>query len=464
MSELDFLKLEGLSQTLVLGKRSAFHHLPLRLVITDRYELANALRPYARPRGAELPRLKSFVRRISPNRKPLETDDVARHFAAALLSAGYCALKLQRDVGGELPVELASDIRPIEATNIHNARPEDKYARVLELVPQHLPGEMRGAFAELVSPAAIGTTVGVLVLWAGSHALGVGFAIDVLLLAIGFAMVGWSIFGAVGDVIDFFKIMGTARNDADLNQAAQKLAGAIAALGVGAFIALLTRGAGRIAAAKKASVPRKSGGGGAPASDAQIAKYKSKTEDSKPKKKPAKRTGSVQISKSSNRVSIEVDPKTGRPQSVEATIKEDFGSSKRADGATKIGKLGNVDDDGGHLIAHRFMGDTIDEGIVPQHYKLNRGAWKKMENEWADWVAYGRSRGRATEIHVNIDIDPPGAVRPEHFYGNYKVYETLPDGSKKLVYKSPIDMANDADSTFDRVYFETDADGLMHRK
>ncbi len=262
MSKLDSLTLDGLSHFIVLGKRSGFRRVPQHLLITDRYELANALRPFTDVRASDLPRLRLFYRRISQSQKLPETGEFAGHLALALLAAGYCAAKVQKDVGGELPIEAVRDIKPLEAAGVLTASPEDKYARVLEMVPQYLPGEMKGAFANLVTPEAIGTTVAILVLWAGSHALGVGFAIDVLLLAIGFAMAGWSIFAAVGDVIEFFEIMNTARSDADLNRAAKKLAGAIAALGVGTFIALLTRGAGRIAAAKKASVARKPKGGG----------------------------------------------------------------------------------------------------------------------------------------------------------------------------------------------------------
>ncbi|WP_282606546.1 HNH/ENDO VII family nuclease [Pelagibius sp. Alg239-R121] len=285
MSQFDSLQLSGLSHTIVLGKRSDFAGLPQRVKILDRSELANTLRSFTSPNSADLPRLMQFYRRISLSPQMPEGRDIADLLAAALLASGYCGIKIRKGVEGpSLPVERAGEIKPIGATSFPSASSEDKYGRVLEMVPQYLPGEMKGAFAELVTPEAIGMTVAILVVWAGSHAVGVGFAIDVLLLAIGFAMVGWSIFGAVGDVLEFFEIMENARGDADLNRAARKLASAIAALGVGTFIALLTRGAGRITAARKANVPRKSSGSSAAASDSQIAKYKPKTEDSKPRK------------------------------------------------------------------------------------------------------------------------------------------------------------------------------------
>lgn len=296
MSKLDSLTLDGLSHFIVLGKRSGFRRVPQHLLITDRYELANALRPFTDVRASDLPRLRLLYRRISQSQKLPETGEFAGHLASALLAAGYCAAKVQKDVGGALPIVAVRDIKPLEAAGVLTASPEDKYARVLEMVPQYLPGEMKGAFANLVTPEAIGTTVAILVLWAGSHALGVGFAIDVLLLAIGFAMAGWSIFAAVGDVIEFFEIMNTARSDADLNRAAKKLAGAIAALGVGTFIALLTRGAGRIAAAKKASVARKSKGGGGASDSRQVPQSAlPKTEATQRQKKRTKKRDEPEV-------------------------------------------------------------------------------------------------------------------------------------------------------------------------
>lgn len=328
MSQYDSLRLDGATHIIVLGKRSDFAGLPRHFVIVERSELANTLRPFSSPKAADLPRLKQFYLRVSLSKQLPQADDFAGHFAAALLAAGYCAVRVKKDQGGpSLPVALARDIKPIDAQSFHGASPEDKYARVLEMVPQHLPGEMKGAFAELVSPAAIGTTVAILVVWAGSHAIGVGFAIDVLLLAIGFAMVGWSIFSAVGDVIEFFEIMESARNEADLNRAAQKLAGAIAALGVGTFIAILTRGAGRIAAARKGSVARKSGGsgGGAAASEAEIAKYRPKTEDSAPRKKRNKEN-SVADRSESQEAKAAPGSNWGVPESIKEKLPRDWES------------------------------------------------------------------------------------------------------------------------------------------
>ncbi|WP_165798189.1 DNA/RNA non-specific endonuclease [Tritonibacter scottomollicae] len=112
---------------------------------------------------------------------------------------------------------------------------------------------------------------------------------------------------------------------------------------------------------------------------------------------------------------ISHDPATGRPTRAAGTIRQDFGSTKRGDNATAIGKLGDDGDQGGHLAAHRFFGDTPDEGIAPQAGNLNLGAWKTMEYEWANWTKMGY------EVDFKIDTYSPGADRPDRFISTYRV-------------------------------------------
>ena len=123
------------------------------------------------------------------------------------------------------------------------------------------------------------------------------------------------------------------------------------------------------------------------------------------------------ITRGSNTNEIEYDAKTGRPTRAKGVLKEDFGSTKRGDNATQIGKRGDPGDQGGHLVGHRFMGDTPDEGIVPQAGNLNQGAWKTMENEWADWIKKGY------QVEYDIKVIPPGAVRPDKFDVKYKIVD-----------------------------------------
>lgn len=190
-----------------------------------------------------------------------------------------------------------------------------------------------------------------------------------------------------------------------------------------------------------------------------------KLDDTARRGTPIPATSSTTYVRGRNSAAIEVDADTGRPISGKATIRDDFGSTKRGDDATEIGReFGRDGDHGGHIFAHRFFGDVPREGIVPQAGNLNTSAWKTMENEWADWIAYGKANNKKVEIEVNVDIDPPGAVRPDHFYGDYTVYEVNADGTRSVLRTQPIDMANEPGETFDRVYFRTDPDGTMYQK
>ena len=166
-----------------------------------------------------------------------------------------------------------------------------------------------------------------------------------------------------------------------------------------------------------------------------------------------------------NRATLTVDPRTNRPISIEATLHDDAGGHTRGDNATEVGNThGTAGDDGGHLVAHRFMSDTIDQGIVPQAANLNRGAWKTMENEIAGWIAYGRSRGSQIEITMRVRVDPPGQARPDRFEGGFTVVEVMPDGTRHVRREATIDMANTPGQTFDRVYFDTDPSGRMSER
>lgn len=145
-----------------------------------------------------------------------------------------------------------------------------------------------------------------------------------------------------------------------------------------------------------------------------------------------------------NENNITYDTATGRPTRAQGVIREDFGGMPRGDNATDIGRMGNPGDDGGHLAGHRFFGDTPDQGIVPQASNLNRGAWKTMENEWADWIKKGYN------VEYDIKVIPPGAVRPDKFDVVYKVVDPN-TGEVKDIRKAR--MKNRPGEKFERVKY-----------
>lgn len=158
-----------------------------------------------------------------------------------------------------------------------------------------------------------------------------------------------------------------------------------------------------------------------------------------------------------NNAIYEVDPDTGRPVAATATLREDFGSRTGGDNATEIGHIGGEGHDGGHLIAHRFMGDTVDGGIAPQVRNLNRGAWSTMENEWGQWLTkYKPQSGRHVEIDVRIDVDPPGADVPDGFDVEYKVFEADANGNRVEIHNDAQYFDNADGTEFERIYFRSD--------
>ncbi|SDZ06522.1 DNA/RNA non-specific endonuclease, partial [Thermoactinomyces sp. DSM 45892] len=76
------------------------------------------------------------------------------------------------------------------------------------------------------------------------------------------------------------------------------------------------------------------------------------------------------------------------------------------------------DDQGGHLIAHVFKGSGLSDNLVPMNGNLNKGAWKRMENQW------GRSLKNGEKVKVDIKVNYEGtSQRPSSFDVRYKIGE-----------------------------------------
>lgn len=77
-------------------------------------------------------------------------------------------------------------------------------------------------------------------------------------------------------------------------------------------------------------------------------------------------------------------------------------------------------DDGGHLIGSRFAGSGSYENLDAQSRDLNRGEYKKMENEWAKSLENGE------RVYVDVNTyKSNGSDRPDAFMG----YSITEDGS-----------------------------------
>ncbi|MEI2264979.1 DNA/RNA non-specific endonuclease [Erwinia sp. CGal63] len=105
----------------------------------------------------------------------------------------------------------------------------------------------------------------------------------------------------------------------------------------------------------------------------------------------------------------------GRTESVESSLawsKNDRNTYQQC----KAGKCGVVGDEGGHLIASIFNGPGEKLNLVPMDGNLNKGAWKKMENTWANALKDGK------KVDVKIEPSYSGSnVRPDSFSVTYRI-------------------------------------------
>lgn len=82
----------------------------------------------------------------------------------------------------------------------------------------------------------------------------------------------------------------------------------------------------------------------------------------------------------------------------------------------KAGKCGNPGDEGGHLIASIFNGPGEKLNLVPMDGNLNKGAWKQMENTWANALKDGN------KVDVNIQpIYSGNNTRPDRVIVKYSI-------------------------------------------
>jgi len=117
-----------------------------------------------------------------------------------------------------------------------------------------LPWEMQEQFATLFAPESIAITGAVLVVWAGSHLVGAGEVVDVVLLLIGLGTVGWQAFQVGRDIGAYLRLASGARSEADLDLAADRLAVAVATIGATVFVALVFKAGSRIGGVARAAV------------------------------------------------------------------------------------------------------------------------------------------------------------------------------------------------------------------
>lgn len=138
------------------------------------------------------------------------------------------------------------------ATNEEIARMSsaDKIGEALRRSLPHLPADARAVVEVMVQPQSLALMAGMLVVWAGSHAFGVGEVVDIVLLGVGAVTLGFAVFEGAAALKDFVVGALGARTDADLEEAGRQFARAVVLLGISTIQALLLRGQGRAVIAR----------------------------------------------------------------------------------------------------------------------------------------------------------------------------------------------------------------------
>ena len=130
-----------------------------------------------------------------------------------------------------------------------------------------------------------------------------------------------------------------------------------------------------------------------------------------------------------------------------ATLNEVFSGAKRSasevkDQATAAAR-GVADDAGGHIIGHRFAQNQGIKNMFPQNANFNNGAFKKVENEWADWI---NKKGGSVEVDIQL---VGNSARPD----KVKVSYQLKDANGHVVREVTEQFKNQSGRMFDRQYF-----------
>ncbi|WP_024878095.1 hypothetical protein [Methylosinus sp. LW3] len=253
------LRLRTGSETLILGPRSAFAGLAGRdrRALVSEYEVRRRLRlALADPEGADALR-RAFALWREEGARIREADDHALIDRVARMSRnGALAAFVVQDRAKGLGVSTAAagpgSASPaganVTGANVTGMNLQERLAATLRLVPNHLSGTTKQAFAELIEPKALATTVEVLALWAISHAFGAGEAIDAVLLAAGLYFGGAQVWGGLHALFHALDLIRMAQSVTQLDEAAAIFAEGVTKLGIAVLIAALTHGATKKAA------------------------------------------------------------------------------------------------------------------------------------------------------------------------------------------------------------------------
>lgn len=325
----------------------------------------------------------------------------------------------------------------------------EKVAAAITRSRVYLSGAVLNAVEEMVRPENLVIMAAVILGVALAQLNPVSAAVvDGTLVILAWTFAGLAGIRAVGTLVNATATAIGAEGEADIDAAAKLYAEAFVGLGAGVLQALLTRSLGRRASKSEEGFYQKRLSEGTGETVAKPAAAPSPPPPPpKPPKPPATQTRTGKSLK--NEVEWTLDDQ-GRPIKAKATLASlQKQGIKRGDSETraqeKIGGRGKNDDDAGHIIGHRFMGDQGEKNLFPQNANFNRGAYKKLENEWAEWIKNGGT------VKSEVELIGGTADRPDKIRVAYEVFDK--QGKKVHAKKAAFD--NVQGQKFDRV--STDA-------
>lgn len=101
--------------------------------------------------------------------------------------------------------------------------------------------DARAQVEAMLSPESLAIIGGTVIVWAGSHFFGVGEVADVILLVVGFTLLGTSAYDGARELIAFAQTALGATNDAAVDEAAEHFSRAVVILGITTISAILLR-------------------------------------------------------------------------------------------------------------------------------------------------------------------------------------------------------------------------------
>jgi len=172
--------------------------------------------------------LHAYVRRTSDN------DRWVRHVADQFVLADQGSASSTGRVMG--PLDRGDSVAQWDAAT--------KLEAAIERAVGKLPAALADQLRAMLTPENIAALAIILAAWAASHALGIGEVVDLILAVGGVVMLGPEAIRAVQELASFATGALGAKSNADLDNAGDHLAEAVAIVGVDGAMVLLTHRAG----------------------------------------------------------------------------------------------------------------------------------------------------------------------------------------------------------------------------